>query len=160
MTPIDLPSSKPATDPLQLPLAWREERIANNESRSRSLNERRAGWASGRGEMTGFRCECWQDDCEERIPLSAEDWKMVRAEPNRFAVAPHHVAESFEAVITAFSGFWMVEKFGEAGKVAEEHDARIEGRSRRRVLAETGGRPEPCPRCKGTGSEPERGAKG
>jgi len=115
-----MPSLKPVTDPFQPPFASREERIAHNESWSRSLNERRAEWVSGRAGMAGFRCECWQEDCAERIPLSAEDWKMVRAEPNRFAVAPHHVAESFEAVVTAFSGFWVIEKFGEAGQVAEE----------------------------------------
>ncbi len=45
---------------------------------------------------------------------------MVRSEPNRFAVAPHHVAGSFEAVLTEYPRFWMVAKFGEAGKVAEE----------------------------------------
>jgi hypothetical protein len=45
---------------------------------------------------------------------------MVRAEPNRFAVAPGHAAERFEAVLTEFSGFWVIEKFGEAGEVAEE----------------------------------------
>lgn len=94
--------------------------MAHNESWSRSLNERRAEWVSGRDEMTGFRCECWQDDCEERIPLSDEDWKLVRAEPNRFAVAPNHVATNIEAVVEAFPHFWMVEKHGEAGKVAEE----------------------------------------
>ena len=70
--------------------------------------------------MTGFRCECWLDDCAERIPLSAEDWRMVRAEPNRFAVAPHHVANDVEAVVEKFSRFWLVAKLGEAGEVAEE----------------------------------------
>ena len=108
------------TDPFQPPFGSREERIAHNESWSRSLNERRAEWVSGRAELTGFRCECWQDDCAERILLSVEDWAVARAEPNRFAVAPHHVADSFEAVVTAFSGFWVIEKFGEAGEVAEK----------------------------------------
>ena len=47
---------------------------------------------------------------------------MTRAEPNRFAVAPDHVAESFEVVVTTFSRFWVVEKFGETGEIAEELD--------------------------------------
>src|SRR5918994_1527420 len=67
-----------------------------------------------------FRCECWRQDCTERIPLSREDWKMVRAEPTRFAVAPNHVAENFEAVGEVFPGFWLIEKFGHAGEFAEE----------------------------------------
>ena len=41
-------SFKPVTDPFQPPFASRQERIAHNESWSRSLNERRAEWVSGR----------------------------------------------------------------------------------------------------------------
>jgi hypothetical protein len=108
------------TDQLQPPFASREERIAHNESWSRSLNERHAERAGGLGVSAGFRCECWQEDCTERIPLSREDWTMVRAEPDRFAVAPNHIAPSVEAVVRAFPHFWMVEKSGAAGEVAEE----------------------------------------
>jgi hypothetical protein len=108
------------THPLQPPFASREERIAHNESWSRSLNERRADRAGGIDAMAGFRCECWQEDCTERIPLSREDWTMVRAEPNRFAVAPRHVAPSSEAVVKVFPHFWIVEKFGVAAEVAEK----------------------------------------
>ena len=103
-----------------MPFGSFEERIAHNEAWSRSLNERRAERASGRDAMAGFRCECWQENCTERVPLSAEDWKMVRAEPNRFAVAPGHVAENFEAVLKEFARFWVIEKFGKAGEIAEE----------------------------------------
>jgi hypothetical protein len=109
------------TDPFQPLFASREERIAHNESWSRSLNERRAEWMNDRRVMPGFRCECWQDDCSERIPLSAEDWKMARAEPNRFVVASDHVAPDIEVVVQRHSHFWLVEKQGVAGAVAEEH---------------------------------------
>jgi hypothetical protein len=96
----------------------REERIAYNQAWSRSLNERRAEWAAGQEARSTFRCECWEQGCTERIPLSSADWKLARAEPSRFAVAPGHVAENFEAVITTFPRFWLVEKFGEAGEIA------------------------------------------
>ena len=45
---------------------------------------------------------------------------MARAESNRFAVAPDHVAENFEAVVRMFPRFWLIEKLGEAGEIAEE----------------------------------------
>ena len=45
---------------------------------------------------------------------------MARAEPNRFAVAPHHVADDVEAVVKQHSRFWLVEKLGGAGEVAEK----------------------------------------
>jgi hypothetical protein len=104
---------------LQPRFGSREERIAYNEAWSRSLNERRAEWAAGHEVRPSFRCECWQQDCTQRIPLSRADWKLARAEPSRFAVAPGHVAENFEAVVKAFPRFWLVEKFGEAGEIAE-----------------------------------------
>jgi hypothetical protein len=104
----------------QRPFGSREERIAYNEDWSRSLNERRAEWVGGRAAVADFRCECSQPECTENIPLSGEDWKMVRAKPSRFAVAPDHVAENFEAVVKAFPRFWLVEKLGEAGEIAEE----------------------------------------
>jgi hypothetical protein len=106
------------TDAFQLPFASREARIAHNESWARSLNQRIAEWASGRSEAMNFRCECWEADCSERIRLSPEDWRRVRSEPTQFAVAPHHVAKGFEAVIKECDGFWLVKKFGEAGRVA------------------------------------------
>jgi hypothetical protein len=96
------------------------ERIAYSEAWSRSLNERGADWAQGSEARPSFRCECWQQECTARISLSRMDWTMVRAEPSRFAVAPDHVAENFEAVVKTFPGFWLIEKFGEAGKIAEE----------------------------------------
>jgi hypothetical protein len=108
------------SDSFQPPLGSREERIAHNEAWSRSLNERKAEWMSGRDPMAGFRCECWQADCSERILLSGSEWEMVRSRPNRFAVAPDHVADNIEAVIDEHSRFWLVEKYGKAGQIAEE----------------------------------------
>jgi hypothetical protein len=108
------------SEPFQLPFGSREERIAHNESWARSLNERRAAWVGGRGELTEFRCECGDRECEERIRVTDEEWTLARAEPNRFAVAPGHVAENFEAVVTSRPRFWLVEKFGEAGEIAEK----------------------------------------
>jgi hypothetical protein len=107
-------------DAFQLPFTSREERIAHNEAWSRSLNERRAEWVSGRSEAMSFRCECWQADCPERLQLSPRDWRTVRSQPNRFAVAPRHVAKDLETVVKRYDGFWMVEKLGQAGEVAEE----------------------------------------
>src|SRR4051794_41751237 len=68
----------------------------------------------------GFRCECWQVDCNERIPLSETEWEEVRSEANRFAVTPGHVAADLEAVIKKHPNFWLVEKHGEAGGGAKK----------------------------------------
>ena len=107
-------------EPFQLPFGSREERIAYNEAWSRALNEKQAEWGGGESAMTGFRCECWKRDCDERLPLSASDWATARAEPNRFAVAPDHVAKNIEVVVTTHPEFWIVEKLGEAGRIAKD----------------------------------------
>jgi hypothetical protein len=105
--------------------AWRQvrtraERIAVNEDFARTLNERHAELAGGFPVMAGFRCECWQESCSERIPLSRADWEAVRAKANRFAVAPGHVAARYEVVVAEHPGFWTIDKTGEAAEVAEE----------------------------------------
>ena len=102
------------------PLGSREERIAYNQAWSRHLNERKAKWMQRGDPAAGFRCECWQVDCNERIPLSGTEWEEVRSEPNRFAVAPGHIAADLEVVIKKHPNFWLVEKHGEAGEVAKK----------------------------------------
>ena len=97
----------------------RVERIACIEDHSRALNELDARRAGNRARYAGFRRECWQPGCTERVPLSGEEWRMVRAKPTQFVVAPGHVADNLEAVVEAFPRFWVVDKFGKAGEIAE-----------------------------------------
>ncbi|HSI79420.1 MAG TPA: hypothetical protein VK919_02100 [Solirubrobacterales bacterium] len=109
------------SDAFQPPLSSREERVAYNEAWARDLNRHRAEWLafeSGTGSGT-FRCECWRGDCDARIGLTEDEWRIARAEPNRFVVAPGHVADDLEAVIAKHRGFWLVVKLGKAGEVAE-----------------------------------------
>ena len=102
------------------PFGSHAERVAYNEDWCRRLNERTAKWMES-GELTaGFRCECWRADCGARLSLSSQEWQDARARPNRFAVAPGHVAGDVETVVKEHPHFWLVEKRGEAGDVAEE----------------------------------------
>jgi len=104
----------------------REERIAENEAFCRDLNEHKAEWLKGGLQVAGFRCECWQIDCGARIQLSGREWQEVRSRPERFAVAPGHLAidaePGVEEVVKKYEHFWIVEKRGEAGDVAEEQE--------------------------------------
>jgi hypothetical protein len=95
------------------------ERVAYNEAWCRDLNERKAEWMKSGHPTAGFRCECWRLDCGARIQLTGSEWEKIRAQPNRFAVAPDHVAIGVELVVEEHPGFWIVEKRGEAGEVAE-----------------------------------------
>jgi hypothetical protein len=104
----------------QQPSGSHEERIAYNEAWYRGLNERKADWMKRGHATAGFRCECWRVDCGARIVLSGREWQEVRSRPNRFAVAPGHVAADLEAVVEEYPHFWLIEKQGKAGEVAEK----------------------------------------
>ena len=97
----------------------REDRVAHNEDWCRDLNERKEEWMAGGHLAAGFRCECWQLDCGARIPLSGTDWRQVRSRANRFAVAPGHADFKYETVVKEYPHYWLVEKRGGAGEVAE-----------------------------------------
>jgi hypothetical protein len=99
----------------------REERIAYNEAWCRDLNERKAEWVRSGDLAAGFRCECSQMTCGARMQLSEREWEEVRSQDNRFAVAPgHSAADDVEQVVKEYPHFWIVEKRGEAGEVAEQ----------------------------------------
>ena len=98
----------------------REKRIAFNEDWFREVNERKAKSMKSGDPVAGFRCECWHPNCTERIPLSGTEWQEVRSRPNRFAVAPGHVAADVETLVKEHPLFWVIEKHGEAGAVAEK----------------------------------------
>ena len=104
----------------EAPFSSREERIAFNEAWCRDLNERKADWMRSGLPTAGFRCECGEMNCGSRLPLSASALEEARSRPNRFAVAPGHVAPDVEAVVKQYSDFWLVEKQGEAGDIVEE----------------------------------------
>ena len=100
----------------------REERIAFNESLCRDLNRRKVPWMKSRLLSANFRCECGDLDCGVRFLLSETQWSDVRSRPDRFAVAPQHVAHDVEVVVKEYPDFWIVEKQGDAEKIAEELD--------------------------------------
>ena len=106
---------------IQPPFGSQEERIAYNEAWFRDLNKRKAEWMKSGAPAAGFRCECWRMDCEARIQLSGSEWEVTRSQPNRFAVAPGHVAtELAESVVHEYPEFWLVEKRGEAKEIVEK----------------------------------------
>jgi hypothetical protein len=107
-------------DSFQPPLASQEERVAYNQAWCRDLNKRKAGWVNDGSLAAGFRCECWQADCGARLQLSGTEWQEVRSQPNRFAVAPGHVAPDVESVVKEYPHVWLVDKYGKAGAVAEK----------------------------------------
>jgi len=103
----------------KLPFGSREQRVAFYEALCRHLNERKAEWAKDGLPTAGFRCECVTLHCGARFRLSGEQWKEARSRANRFVVAPGHVDRDVEVLVKEYSEFLLVEKRGEAEKIAE-----------------------------------------
>jgi hypothetical protein len=103
-----------------------EERIAENEAFCRDLNRSKNDWLSSGLQVAGFRCECWRIECGERLRLTNREWQEVRSQPERFAVAPGHLATHVEPgaeeVVEKYDHFWIVEKRGEAGDIAARRE--------------------------------------
>jgi hypothetical protein len=108
------------------------ERAARNEDRFRQLNEEieptNAAHAWFDPSMPDWVCECANEDCAQAVTLTVTDYEAVRAEPTHFLVAPsaEHVVSGVERVVERHESYWVVEKVGEAGDLAEVLDERTD----------------------------------
>jgi hypothetical protein len=104
----------------------RQRRVAENEVASRNVNEAiEEGNLRGREDAPpSFICECSDTGCTNHLVLTAPEYERVRAHHRRFAVAPGHVNAEIETIVEAKVGYVIVEKYGEAGRLAEARDFR------------------------------------
>jgi len=113
---------------------FREQRAARNQSLFRSVNERIEPLNqafSTINRMNDFVCECAVETCTEKMPMSVDEYEAIRAEGNRFAVAPgdDHVWPDVEAITEKHDRYWVVEKFGYGGSLAAKFDPRKQQRA-------------------------------
>jgi hypothetical protein len=97
----------------------RLERQARNEGLIRRVNEeiervdREAdarGWAPEEGYFE-FHCECGRGNgCDAKVRMTIEEYEVVRAQDDRFAVAPGHEEAELERVVDATDRFVVVDK--------------------------------------------------
>jgi hypothetical protein len=73
-----------------------------------------------------FTCECARRDCKERMMMSLDAYEEIRGVPTHFGIAPRmsHVFQDVERIFATYRGYWVVEKFGEAGLAATRLDPR------------------------------------
>jgi uncharacterized protein (DUF1499 family) len=103
-------------------------RLAQNEDFFREVNTRISAKAESHG-LDGheyeFFCECSDARCVERVKLTLAEYEHIRAEPTRFVVKANHVVQEIEHVVESVPDHMVVEKHGEAGRIAIE----LEGES-------------------------------
>jgi hypothetical protein len=112
-------------------VSWREQRIGENESRFRLVNERLRDRAVDAADAVGqhpdsfdILCECADIDCNEKLHVSITTYEWVRSAPARFLIAPGHEVPGSERVVRDVGGIYVVEKFGDARAAASELDPR------------------------------------
>lgn len=96
----------------------RAVRAAQNESIFRELNEHLEA-TSPSGDRLGVICECADLGCAAILTVTTVRYEAVRADPQRFVVAPFHVDAELEQVVERHDNHWVVVKTGRAGDVAD-----------------------------------------
>ncbi len=103
-----------------------------NEGWFRDLNERLERRAAGDATIADrfeIVCECSREECTERITISFADYERVRIDARTFIVLPGHADLSCERIVSRRESYNVVEKFGDAGAVAEIENPR-DGKNR------------------------------
>src|ERR687886_351716 len=91
----------------------RLERTARNESLFREVNDRieelsenvEAQGIAPDGGVVEFHCECGREGCTERVRMTIAEYQRVRADNDRFALAPGHETPEMEAVVESNEPF-------------------------------------------------------
>jgi hypothetical protein len=105
-------------------MGHREQQLGENEAIFRDVNEAVAAAARPRSGPVQFLCECADQFCADSVALSLVEYERVRADADRFLIKPGHHEPTIERVVERTRTYWLVEKFGDAGDVAEETDPR------------------------------------
>jgi hypothetical protein len=66
-----------------------------------------------------FMCECVREDCTDVLDLAIDEYVRVRSHARRFVVLEGHEEPAIESIVEVYPGYLVVEKRGEAGRLAE-----------------------------------------
>jgi hypothetical protein len=109
------------TESVELDL--RRQRAAKNQSLFREVNER-IDELSASATFATFICECMTETCDEPVPLTRDEYELIRADSNSFFVIPGHEMHEIEEVVDATDRYFVVAKLGTGGTVAAHLDPR------------------------------------
>ena len=101
-------------------------RLAQNEDFFREVNEKISEKAESHGldsHRYEFFCECSDASCMERVSITLLEYEYIRSEPTRFVVKKNHVVREIEHIVETVPDHMVIEKHGEAGRIAVELEA-------------------------------------
>lgn len=108
-------------------MSSREERVAQNESATREINEdiERAHEAASRTGHIRMLCECGLDECDRVIAVTMGEYEQVREDPRQFAVVREHLMPDVERIVAETDRYAVVAKReGIPAAIATEEDPR------------------------------------
>jgi hypothetical protein len=79
---------------------------------------------AGKSPSLAVRCECGRLGCSRLLELTVGEYERVRAHARRFLILGDHDISGTETVVETHTGYVVVEKRGEAGRVAVATDPR------------------------------------
>lgn len=101
-----------------------ERKIAANEARLRSMNERTVDaeqdFRDDGGEQHEIMCECARTDCETMLHVDLATFERIRSNPIRFFVVPGHEMPEVEVVVETHDEWLVVEKQRAGAEEARE----------------------------------------
>ena len=98
----------------------RTRRLAANENLARRLNEMTEHQRVGNGDSGNhFVCECSKEECVDTVDIDVTAYGYVRQHPRRFVLRKGHDNPAIEMIVERYPAFDIVEKRGEAGRLAE-----------------------------------------
>jgi hypothetical protein len=106
-----------------------EAEKAKTQSLFREVNERINDVSTQRASFDmpqDVICECAQPECSELVTMNAVEYRGLRSHSTWFVIAPleEHFFPEVESIVTKNGHYWVVEKHGRAGRVAEQLDPR------------------------------------
>ena len=69
-------------------------------------------------------CECGEDGCSATLDVSHAEYEEAHQQRDRFMLAPGHEDEQIEHVVTRTPAYLVVDKFGDAERIAEAEERR------------------------------------
>lgn len=102
-----------------------QRRVAANEARFRALNERQTAAAAefhGADDQRELEivCECAISECDDMVPIDAEEYRRVRGHATWFIIRPDHLIPQVEQLVEQETAYWIVEKIGAGAELAKE----------------------------------------
>ncbi|MCW2927118.1 MAG: hypothetical protein JWM86_1086 [Thermoleophilia bacterium] len=110
-------------------MSERQKQVGHVESDARAANEvisvdgEEANLAGSA--LLAVLCECGDAKCNEPLTMTVDEYEDIRAHPSHFAVLVGHEMLDCERISMAHEGYLVVEKFGDAGDVADASDPRF-----------------------------------